>query len=230
MSNLYEILEVSEKASKEVIDKAYHVLAKKYHPDLQLTQEKKKQAEIKMMKINEAYDILGNEQKRKIYDLKLKQEAEEQKRKEQQKQFEELAKYENMHQTRKENAYTYNKNQYIPNNFREEENIKKIGNGVIEALGQAYSDYWKKRKTKLKEPWTFKKLLKILKILAIVIIIITVIWLFPPTNKLIVGAYENNVLIKTIVDISGKIIVGIVNGIIYFFKNITHVEGYFGGI
>ena len=32
---LYEILEVSEKASQEVIEKAYKVLVKKYHPDLQ---------------------------------------------------------------------------------------------------------------------------------------------------------------------------------------------------
>ena len=41
MLNLYEILEVSQKASKEVIDKAYHVLAKKYHPDLQKETQKK---------------------------------------------------------------------------------------------------------------------------------------------------------------------------------------------
>lgn len=39
MKNYYEILEVNENASKEVIDKAYKVLAKKYHPDLQ--EEKK---------------------------------------------------------------------------------------------------------------------------------------------------------------------------------------------
>ena len=35
MITLYEILEVSENASIEVIEKAYKVLAKKYHPDLQ---------------------------------------------------------------------------------------------------------------------------------------------------------------------------------------------------
>ena len=63
MSNLYEILEVSNKASKEVIDKAYHVLAKKYHPDLQANDEQRRIAEEKMKKINEAYDILSNEQK-----------------------------------------------------------------------------------------------------------------------------------------------------------------------
>lgn len=32
---LYEVLEVSENASTEIIEKAYKVLAKKYHPDLQ---------------------------------------------------------------------------------------------------------------------------------------------------------------------------------------------------
>ena len=58
MLNLYEILEVSEKASKEVIDKAYHVLAKKYHPDLQQGEAKQK-AEEKMKQINAAYEILG---------------------------------------------------------------------------------------------------------------------------------------------------------------------------
>lgn len=35
MKNYYEILQVNEKASQEIIEKAYKVLAKKYHPDLQ---------------------------------------------------------------------------------------------------------------------------------------------------------------------------------------------------
>ena len=69
MNTLYEILEVSENASKEVIEKAYRVLAKKYHPDLQ-TPENKQMAEAKMKQINEAYDILSDELKRKEYDEK----------------------------------------------------------------------------------------------------------------------------------------------------------------
>ena len=40
---LYDILEVSEKASKEVIEKAYRVLAKKYHPDYRQMKTKLKQ-------------------------------------------------------------------------------------------------------------------------------------------------------------------------------------------
>ena len=35
MKNYYEILEVSQNASPEVIEKAYKALVKKYHPDLQ---------------------------------------------------------------------------------------------------------------------------------------------------------------------------------------------------
>ena len=72
MSNLnyYEILEVNENASIEVIDKAYRVLAKKYHPDVY--EGDKKQAEAMMQKLNEAYDVLSDENKRKNYDAILK--------------------------------------------------------------------------------------------------------------------------------------------------------------
>lgn len=70
MKTLYEILEVSEKASKEIIEKAYKILAKKYHPDLQDSSDKPK-AEEMMKKINEAYDTLSDETKRSRYDEEL---------------------------------------------------------------------------------------------------------------------------------------------------------------
>jgi len=66
--NLYEVLEVSPKASKEVIEKAYKVLVKKYHPDLQKP-EKKAWAEEIMKKLNRAYEVLGNEEERQKYDI-----------------------------------------------------------------------------------------------------------------------------------------------------------------
>ena len=47
MKNYYDLLEVSEKASPEVIEKAYKTLVKKYHPDLQ-PDDKKKEAEEKI--------------------------------------------------------------------------------------------------------------------------------------------------------------------------------------
>ena len=70
MKNYYEILEVNEKASPEIIDKVYKVLVKKYHPDLQ-TDEKKDEAEQKIKLINEAYDVLSDKNKRELYDKEL---------------------------------------------------------------------------------------------------------------------------------------------------------------
>ena len=73
MKNYYELLEVSEKASPEVIKKAYTTLVKKYHPDLQPDSEKKT-AEEKIKEINEAYEVLSDNIKRESYDNKLKSE------------------------------------------------------------------------------------------------------------------------------------------------------------
>lgn len=70
MKNYYDELEISKTASKEVIEKVYKVLAKKYHPDI-TKEENKVQAEEKFKAISEAYEILSDEEKRKKYDLEL---------------------------------------------------------------------------------------------------------------------------------------------------------------
>ena len=68
MITYYEILEVSRMASKEVITKAYKVLVRKYHPDLEQDKGKKEEAKEKMVRINEAYETLSDDEKRKKYD------------------------------------------------------------------------------------------------------------------------------------------------------------------
>lgn len=77
MKNYYEILEVSETASKEVIEKVYKVLAKKYHPDV--NPENIKEAEEKFKEISEAYEVLSDDTKRKAYDIELLSERDSQK-------------------------------------------------------------------------------------------------------------------------------------------------------
>jgi DnaJ like chaperone protein len=59
--NPYEILSVSEEASKDEIKKAYRRLVKQHHPDkvMHLGEEFRKIAEEKMKTINEAYTMLG---------------------------------------------------------------------------------------------------------------------------------------------------------------------------
>lgn len=73
MKNYYEILEVNPKASREVIEKAYRVLVRKYHPDL-YNGEKQQYAEKKTKEINEAYKILSDEFLREQYDTELEKE------------------------------------------------------------------------------------------------------------------------------------------------------------
>ncbi len=68
----YEILGVDPEASEEEIKKAYRGLAKRLHPDHLGNRSKstRRWAEEKFKKINRAYEVLGNPQKRQQYDAK----------------------------------------------------------------------------------------------------------------------------------------------------------------
>lgn len=61
----YETLGVNKSADKEAIKKAYRKLAKKYHPD---TNAGNPHAEEMFKDVTEAYNVLSDEKKRKLYD------------------------------------------------------------------------------------------------------------------------------------------------------------------
>lgn len=60
----YETLGVSRSATQQEIKSAYRKLARKFHPDV----NKSSDAQAKFKDINEAYEVLGDETKRKRYD------------------------------------------------------------------------------------------------------------------------------------------------------------------
>jgi curved DNA-binding protein len=61
----YATLGVSKSASQDEIRKAFRKLAREHHPDVS---KDKKNAEAKFKEINEAYEVLGDAEKRKRYD------------------------------------------------------------------------------------------------------------------------------------------------------------------
>lgn len=63
--DFYGLLGVPKDASQDKIKKAYRKLARKWHPDIN---PGNKEAEQKFKEISRAYDCLGNEKKRKLYD------------------------------------------------------------------------------------------------------------------------------------------------------------------
>lgn len=60
----YETLGIKRDATEAEIKSAYRKMARKYHPDVNKTKE----AEEKFKEINEAYEVLGDKQKRSRYD------------------------------------------------------------------------------------------------------------------------------------------------------------------
>ena len=61
----YEVLGVAKTAPQEEIRKAFRKLAREHHPDVA---KDKKTSEAKFREINDAYEVLGDPEKRKKYD------------------------------------------------------------------------------------------------------------------------------------------------------------------
>jgi DnaJ-class molecular chaperone len=80
--NYYDILGVEKNVAEKDIKSAYRKLARKWHPDANPTNQR--QAEEKFKDIQEAYEVLGDSEKRKKYDVlgsdwqRAAQEAEQQ--------------------------------------------------------------------------------------------------------------------------------------------------------
>ena len=221
MKTLYEILEVSENASKEIVEKAYKVLAKKYHPDLQAEGDKQ-EAEKKMKQINEAYEVLSDEEKRKEYDLKLIQER---RREEVRKQLQEdynqnQRRQPQQMQTRPMSEQEYRealKRQYQERR-EEQERQRQMQEQYEQRYQQAYEGYLRSLGYRIKYKWTWKRFRELLITIFIIMVICTILWFFPPTNKLIMDFYNSSTIVQAIIDTVGNVFKGIWNGICAVFQ------------
>ena len=216
---LYEILEVSENASGEIIEKAYKTLAKKYHPDLQ-EEANKKQAEAMMKKINEAYEILGNEEKRSRYDAELeeKRNQEELQRKNNQvyNNMYNNVQYQNNNATNNNVNYDYEKERLKYVRKLQEEEIRqrqKMQDDLNREYNNAYENYLRSLGYKIKHKWTKENTRDLLITIGVIIVVFIILWIIPPTHDWLVSFYENNPIVKTFVDIIIAIVVGIFKGI-----------------
>lgn len=185
MKNYYEILEIDKNASEEMIEKAYKTLAKRYHPDLQNSSSSPK----KMQQINEAYEILSNDFKRREYDEKLQ----------------------------KQNVSIEEYNKIIQENNRLKHDLQKItslnkeiNSNQIDSL-QLAKKYYSKLKKASEQPRiqynnrkiniSFNKIKKIsiyILVLGIICILLAVV---PISRNFFMNLYNTNTAIKLIVDI-----------------------------
>lgn len=204
MENYYELLEVDVKASKEVIDKAFKVLAKRYHPDTQ-TEDKKQWAEEMFKKINEAYEVLSDEEARKKYDVELDYDKNSglqalcAKNEHLQKLVEQLQN--ELEQVKRENTSTINNfasyyNKKINDYQNHYNNINQDATHVNTTPQQTV--YYETR-----VPYTRNRLKDFIAFIITIICIIGVgflLWKIPFTHAFLVKIYEENAPIKVIVD------------------------------
>ena len=226
MKNYYEILEVSENASSEVIEKAYKALVKKYHPDLQPT-EKKQEAENKIKIINKAYDILSNQQKKENYDKQLKM----QKMKEEQLKFDSMKKNtgNDVHSSKNNHSQSNTQN-HNPNSTMQKRVIKNplnitsndyddfdrqeeynrvineaYNNAYNNAYNEAYINSLKNMGYQIKYERPFKEKIRTFfaAVLAILFLIVVffILWHIPFVRNYLIDLYNSNDIIRILVDI-----------------------------
>ncbi len=188
--NYYEILEVDKNASNEIIKKAYTTLAKKYHPDLQ-SDDLKHLYEEKFKLINEAYEVLSDEEKRRNYDSTIKEHTIT-------KQEYEAIYIENQQLkntiTKLQNELSYKNNNLDYTSYNESESyynsIKNQNNNQYNNNFNQYRNY----NTNNIYDYKIKNKIKFFIIIIIIMLILFLLWHIPFIRNLI----NHNILLQTI--------------------------------
>ena len=168
--NYYEILQVNQNASPEIIEKAYKVLVKKYHPDLQ-EEKNKEQEEEQLKKINEAYEILSDPEKRKIY-----------------------------HQTLETNTSAETKQEETNSPQQESFWEDQLQQAKNKAYQDAYIQDLKRRGYKIRYQKTLKDYIKSFIAFSFSIIFLFLLWQIPFVKNYFINLYMENSIFHILVD------------------------------
>lgn len=258
MGTLYDLFKVKEQATQEEIKEAYDKLLKKADS---LPQSQKIIEQLQRIEI--AYGILSNPEKRKRYDLDLAtKRADELLEKVQQKQEktienEEIQKssepieisqaqieeerlkkeienqihYAMKSQTVKEVKENIDK-QKEERQWQEEQLRKKVKKQEQKMRRQAkkeqqmkremeinaYGEYLQKQGYQVKYPWTWLRIKRLMISIVAVILTFVIMWQIPFIRKMLTDLYEENFVIKFLVDTIWSLLAGVFNSIRSIFE------------
>ena len=212
--NYYEILQIDQNASPEIIEKAYKTLAKKYHPDLQ-EESNKKQAEEILKEINEAYEILSDPNKKNLYDQNLKNQTISQEEYDQVHEENEFLKEKlnNLNRNYSNNVVQNNDVEYQSNldntqkqeleyqqKQRELQYMQQLEQARQKAYHDAYIQDLKNRGYKIRYKKSIKDYIKGFISIIIVILILILLWQIPFVHNFFIKLYEENEIIHSTID------------------------------
>ena len=222
MKNYFEILEVDVHASDEIINRAFKVLAKRYHPDTQ-DEDKKQWAEEQFKLLNEAYEVLSDKSKRDEYTKKLEFDRDDKinslliqnadleiQVEDLQRELDDLKNFYGANQ----NYSSYNST--ASSNFKCNENFNKnfsqnMYNNQDLYNNNSIPNYTNTSRVYTEEPVyyesyyhpiknKFKNLLAFLITLGVIIFIAIVIWNIPYTRSILEKLYQENSVIRMIIN------------------------------
>lgn len=240
MVTIYDLLEVNEKASKEEIQSAYQKLILEYHKDPKLTPEENANNEIILNKIKIAYEILIDDEKRAQYDKDIaKKRAEELIKnvsignKEKEENTESIQEDEKISPIQEQNnlqsEYETNTQEVeieVDLTKEEQEQLQKAAQAEFQnnlrrakkaeeeynkAYNEAYNNYMRQMGYNVKEPMTLKRVMNVVLFIIVTIIVCAIAWAIPPIRNLLTDLYNENIIIKALVDIVGMIVKSIMS-------------------
>lgn len=83
--------------------------------------------------------------------------------------------------------------------------VKQAEAEYNEAYNKAYNDYLRKMGYKVEEPWTFKRVRNLIISILVLILVIIILWNILPVKEMLNNLYEENFIIKAIVDLINAI-------------------------